>query len=187
MTTAEPVRRGEVVHVAGPCITFAGRWVRQRCVWCGHVLIDMDLARTANQSARWAVDALVHVDGSMSWVDTADDNDEGRVPDRCCMCLDPAVAGGWMRRAHRSRLNIEQQAIAARLAAAQQEIGRLTVRGRQEAAISDVMRDRALTAERRVARVQALCDDPGALYYGEDGELSALLANDVRAALDGTQ
>jgi hypothetical protein len=45
----------------------------------------------------------------------------------------------------------------------------------------------ALTAERRVARVQALCDDPGALYYGEDGELSALLANDVRAALDGTQ
>jgi hypothetical protein len=76
---------------------------------------------------------------------------------------------------------------AARLAAAQQEIGRLTVRGRQEAAISDVMRDRALTAERRVARVQALCDDPGALYYGEDGELSALLANDVRAALDGTQ
>jgi hypothetical protein len=70
---------------------------------------------------------------------------------------------------------------------ARAEIGRLTVRGRQEAAISDVMRDRALTAERRVARVQALCDDPGALYYGEDGELSALLANDVRAALDGTQ
>jgi hypothetical protein len=87
------VRRGEVVHVAGPCITFAGRWVRQRCVWCGHVLIDMDLARTANTPARWAVDALVHVDGSMSWVATADDNDEGRVPDRCCMCLDPAVAG----------------------------------------------------------------------------------------------
>jgi hypothetical protein len=76
---------------------------------------------------------------------------------------------------------------AARLAAAQQEIGRLTVRGRQEAAIGDTMRDRALTAERRVACVQALCDDPGALYYGEDGELSVLLANDVRAALDGTQ
>jgi hypothetical protein len=95
------VRRGEVVHVAGPCITFAGRWVRQRCVWCGHVLIDMDLARTLvelpadgsepDHPKGWADDALVHVDGGMSWVDPADDNDEGRVPDRCCMRLDPAV------------------------------------------------------------------------------------------------
>jgi hypothetical protein len=99
---------------------------------------------------------------------------------------DPSVSQTWETVVDRYA-PVRVYVPAARLAAAQQEIGRLTVRGRQEAAISDVMRDRALTAERRVARVQALCDDPGALYYGEDGELSALLANDVRAALDGTQ
>lgn len=32
-----------IVHIAGPCITIAGRYARQRCSWCGEVLIDEDL------------------------------------------------------------------------------------------------------------------------------------------------
>jgi hypothetical protein len=37
---------GEIIHLAGPAITFQAH-VRQRCSWCGYVLIDQDLTRIA--------------------------------------------------------------------------------------------------------------------------------------------
>lgn len=33
-----------VTHIAGQNITVMGRYVRQRCSWCGAVLVDDDLA-----------------------------------------------------------------------------------------------------------------------------------------------
>lgn len=38
-----------VTHIAGADLTIAGRRMRQRCAWCGAVLIDMDLARVSVQ------------------------------------------------------------------------------------------------------------------------------------------
>ena len=34
-------------HIAGPSITIAGRYHRQRCSWCGEALIDDDLGNMA--------------------------------------------------------------------------------------------------------------------------------------------
>lgn len=33
-----------VVHLVGIDITVEGRWIRQRCSWCGVALIDADLS-----------------------------------------------------------------------------------------------------------------------------------------------
>lgn len=38
----------EIVHLAGPDITMNAH-LRQRCVWCGYVLIDQDLTRIGYQ------------------------------------------------------------------------------------------------------------------------------------------
>ncbi len=32
-----------VAHLAGPDLTVDGRYMRQRCSWCGAILIDYDL------------------------------------------------------------------------------------------------------------------------------------------------
>jgi hypothetical protein len=65
----------ETVHIAGMAIDIGGRYLRQRCSWCGAVLIDYDLSMTASvvvggeepaRPATWEVGSLVLVDGAMS-------------------------------------------------------------------------------------------------------------------------
>lgn len=103
-------------HLAGPAITFHtadGQLLRrQRCMWCGALLENEDLARmawTLNEDGTdpgppggLAVDRFYRFEGEggfrmLAIVEdepSADpDAPEGstRVPDDCCMRLDPAV------------------------------------------------------------------------------------------------
>lgn len=81
-----------VVHFAGLDLQ-VGDVLRQRCSWCGALLIDYDLARIAvpeGQDPRpstWPPGRLVAVDGGASWL--LDPTD--RVPAGSCADLDDAV------------------------------------------------------------------------------------------------
>lgn len=83
-----------VVHIAGPNVT-VGPLTRQRCAWCGALLLDYDLDRIAVPAGQdpapgmWPVGALVWVDGHVAAiVDHAGGN---VLPSEACARLDPAV------------------------------------------------------------------------------------------------
>lgn len=83
-----------VIHIAGFDIQ-VGHYLRQRCGWCGAVLIDYDLHRVAvpvgtdPRPATWPVGHLVAIDGSAKY--TVDHVDNDPLPDGSCAKLDPAV------------------------------------------------------------------------------------------------
>jgi hypothetical protein len=89
---AEP--SGQLVHIAGPDIQI-GPLLRQRCAWCGAVLLDYDLTRMAvlagqdPRPATWPPGELIAVDGPTSWYVAHEDGDE--LPAGACARLDPAV------------------------------------------------------------------------------------------------
>ena len=105
----------EQIHLAGPAITFL-TYVRQRCMWCGYVLIDEDLARVSVDIGDdgsvivfpvWPVEAFIRVrqgeDGSAVYEvvekelsELADENGEPngniiKVPEDGCMSLPPEM------------------------------------------------------------------------------------------------
>jgi hypothetical protein len=95
-----------VSHVPAHAITFGGTHVRQRCAWCGYVLIDADLTRIAvwGESADkpfpvWPVDGLARVTtgGGFTGTEAIELEEDEPVPDDCCMRVPPeltlAVAG----------------------------------------------------------------------------------------------
>lgn len=80
-------------HIASPVVTIGtdgGDFIRQRCGWCGTVLLEYDLARVAvpvgtdPMPATWPVGSLVTVDGpaqvAMGNVDRLPDDACGRNP-----------------------------------------------------------------------------------------------------------
>jgi hypothetical protein len=88
-----------VVHIAGVAVKI-GSHLRQRCSWCGAVLIDYALERMAFSIDRasdprgdndgpgtWALDSLVAVDGGASW--TVESEDGAPLPEGACGRLDP--------------------------------------------------------------------------------------------------
>lgn len=83
-----------VIHIAGPDIAI-GPLLRQRCAWCGAVLLDYDLRCVAVPEgqdptpATWPVGELIAVDGPTSWVVPHVDGD--RLPVTACAQLDPGV------------------------------------------------------------------------------------------------
>jgi hypothetical protein len=83
-----------ITHIAGLDITVNTR-VRQRCGWCGAVLIDDDLAHImvpVGQDAtlpRWPVGGLVLIDGNASVL--VDHNDGDQLPADACGRIDPDV------------------------------------------------------------------------------------------------
>lgn len=87
-----------IVHIAGYDVVIDERYLRQRCAWCGAVLIDYDLALVAVKAdpgeppagpGCWPVGSLVKVGPGISYTVSLEDND--RLPDDCCTNLDPAV------------------------------------------------------------------------------------------------
>lgn len=36
-----------ITHVTGPSVTVNDRWLRQRCAWCGELLVSYDFELTA--------------------------------------------------------------------------------------------------------------------------------------------
>lgn len=83
-----------VIHITGMYVR-VGALLRQRCAWCGAVLIDYDLTRIAVPEgqdptpATWPVGELVAVDGGMSY--TVPHEDGGALPEGACARLDPEV------------------------------------------------------------------------------------------------
>lgn len=91
-----------ISHVPGVAITFGGRHVRQRCAWCGTVLIDEDLTRIgiidddgSGEFPTWSTEGLVRVTtrpGSPTLYESVDLQGENpKVPPDCCMCLPPEL------------------------------------------------------------------------------------------------
>jgi hypothetical protein len=83
-----------VVHIAG-LETQVGDHLRQRCGWCGAVLLDYALDRIAvpaGQDPRprtWPVGVLVEVDGA--WSTLVEHEDGQQLPENACGHLDPAA------------------------------------------------------------------------------------------------
>ena len=102
-----------ILHLAGPEVEAQGRYLRQRCSWCGALLLDYDLAsvsRTLDEDEDpenprpwrpgvWAVGSFVAVDDHEGWraahlVEPEPHPDHPgafRMPDGSCMDLDPAA------------------------------------------------------------------------------------------------
>lgn len=84
-----------VVHIAGMTVTINDR-MRQRCAWCGALLINYDLANIAvpvtqadTSPASWPVGDLVLIDGNMAAL--VPHVDGAALPEAACGRLDPAV------------------------------------------------------------------------------------------------
>jgi hypothetical protein len=95
-----------VTHIAGPDITVQGRYFRQRCSWCGAVLVDYDLTQVAvkmNEDGShpgplgaFQVGRLIRVagagtgseEGGTTYTSALEDE---RLPDDSCALLDPEV------------------------------------------------------------------------------------------------
>jgi len=83
-----------IVHIAGVDVQ-VGALLRQRCSWCGAVLIDYDLDRIAvpvgqdPRPATWPVGELVARDGVASYI--VEHVDGADLPAESCARLDPAV------------------------------------------------------------------------------------------------
>lgn len=88
-------------HLAGPAITVDGRYMRQRCSWCGAVLLDYDLANVGVPEGQdgpsgWALDAMIRQSdhGAVSYVvepERSATGDGVKLPDDSCMRIDPEV------------------------------------------------------------------------------------------------
>jgi len=83
-----------VVHIAGPKLQ-VGTQLRQRCGWCGALLLDYALDRVAvpigtdPAPATWPAGELIAVDGSASYVVPHEDGEP--LPEGACGKLDPAA------------------------------------------------------------------------------------------------
>jgi ribosomal protein L24E len=82
---AATVAQGAVTHIAGQHVTIDDHYLRQRCAWCGVVLLDYDLHRVAvpvgqeGPPATWPGGALVTVAGGASWIPEGE-----QLPDDAC-------------------------------------------------------------------------------------------------------
>lgn len=92
-----------IVHIAGLDAECSGH-LRQRCAWCGTVLVDLDLARIAytadtpeeeRRPPTWGVGALVAVDGPVTWIVDPEpsevDPTATKLPAECCGLLPPEL------------------------------------------------------------------------------------------------
>jgi hypothetical protein len=84
-----------LIHVVGIFVQIDAR-LRQRCAWCGAVLLDYDLERIAVPEGQggpstWPTGALVEVDGPMSRVVPRTDDEP--LPEGTCTAIDHEVTG----------------------------------------------------------------------------------------------
>jgi len=89
-----------IIHIAGVDITLHGTHLRQRCSWCGYVLMEYDLTRVAvpigqdPTPGRWEIGALVAVDGDCSWTvepEFSESGEQNKLPDGACALLPPEM------------------------------------------------------------------------------------------------
>jgi hypothetical protein len=77
------------VHIAGLALR-VGNVARQRCAWCGVVLLEHDLENTFSMSSDgkpaepgfWEQNRLVEIDGNAQWV--RPEPEGSKLPVNCC-------------------------------------------------------------------------------------------------------
>lgn len=85
-----------IVHFAGASVRL-NDLLRQRCAWCGQVLIDYDLSLvsfpvgTEREPSTWPAGKLVAVDGNMSY--TMPHEDGQLLPPESCALAELGAAG----------------------------------------------------------------------------------------------
>lgn len=85
---------GSILHIAG-LPTQVGTNFRQRCAWCGALLLEYGYANTMAPPGQdgnlpaWVPFTLLRVDGNATYVVRHMDGDE--IPPDSCAALDPAV------------------------------------------------------------------------------------------------
>lgn len=101
------IKAAPTSHIVGMDVSI-GPLRRQRCAWCGHLLVDEDLSRMSwplnpdgtdpGPPGLWPIGAVLAVDGPVQYVVDEDDWPESeiypgekRLPDGCCARLDPYV------------------------------------------------------------------------------------------------
>lgn len=83
-----------MIHFAGVDV-HVNALLRQRCAWCGAVLVDYDLERIAvpvgqeGDPGTWPVGSLIAVDGGLSY--EFDHVDGQPLPPESCALIDAAV------------------------------------------------------------------------------------------------
>lgn len=103
MTASEPVEALSLSHLAGPDVAVdvdsdddeRGRHLRQRCAWCGALLVDrVIVGRDITESDTWEPDTIVrhHLDDG-EWSIGAYDPERDDVPPDSCMLLAPELTG----------------------------------------------------------------------------------------------
>lgn len=79
-----------IIHIAGLDVQ-VGDQLRQRCSWCGSVILDVDTARVAFQVVEgqegykvstWPVGALIGMNGAVTWV--VEHEDGKQLPPNAC-------------------------------------------------------------------------------------------------------
>lgn len=108
MPTDDQERYGEsygVAHWTGAWLRVGPR-LRQRCAWCGAVMLDVDLSTIAFAGERtdvepddptcgfptWEPGTFVRHDGNM-WVVVPAPPEDVTLPDSFCIALDPDLTG----------------------------------------------------------------------------------------------
>lgn len=87
----------DITHIAGGVIEVDDR-VRQRCAWCGAILIDENMANVMVPTDQpdksfptWPVGDLVTLRGNSSWTSHVAVGEP--LPPSMCALLDPSVTG----------------------------------------------------------------------------------------------
>ncbi len=84
-----------VVHIAGHVVEIDAR-LRQRCAWCGALLVDHDRSAVVSLSGEQTVQAEAWAPGSlvekgMGWTASIPLKAGDKLPANACFQLDPAV------------------------------------------------------------------------------------------------
>lgn len=90
-----------VTHIAGDCLVICNIFMRQRCSWCGIILLEYDLRLVAGLvgqdplPGRWTPGVFVRVDGHVSAVieDPQTIDGDVQLPTDCCT-FDPKTQVG---------------------------------------------------------------------------------------------
>lgn len=82
-------------HIAGLRVEIGEQYIRQRCAWCGTLMVEHDRSRIAFQDGdstdlpTWEIGAVIRTDGNVTSI--VEHVDGESLPDDACIKLDPAV------------------------------------------------------------------------------------------------
>lgn len=93
-----------VTHISGLEITVEGRYMRQRCAWCGEILLDRDLQTTmvapdedgnVPPISSWKVDSLIRIKPGNPTISSMLDDE--RLPSDFCGYKERGNDGSWLQ------------------------------------------------------------------------------------------